>query len=37
MKVTVYTSDEYEDQSSEDSDAKEFTHVDLPDTPEVKN
>ena len=37
MKVTVFTSDEYEDESnSEDSDAKEFTHVDLVDTGDAK-
>ena len=37
MKVTVFTSDEYEDESnSEDSDAKEFTHVDVLDAAEAK-
>ena len=37
MQVTVFTSDEYEDDSqSEQSDAKEFTHVDLVDTAEEK-
>ena len=37
LKVTVFTSDEYEDESnSEDSDAKEFTHVDLVATADTK-
>ena len=36
LKVTVYTSDEYEAPDSDDSDAKEFTHVDVADTAEEK-
>ena len=35
--VTVYTSDEYEDQSSSESDAREFSHIENVSTPSEVN